>query len=318
MALTMLIIAGRTREVKAEEIGMITFVQGSVTLAHPQSPAVPAKFRDGVRFKDVIETQTASRTKALFQDDSILTVGEHSRVEITEYVFDPRQSKRSAIMTLVGGKIRALVGRVFAESGSRFEIHTPTAVAAARGTYFVVWLMPNGRTGVANIGEYGRVDFTSHGTTVTLQPGEVSEEGAEGPTRPVLFRLNEQDVAAEGEIDRHALLSLRETIAATDINESLNLRIDRASIPTVGAHLPLGIMTTPAALTEAGTLTPPAVISGAAAVKGIGALGGSNVPGISVGGNIPAGGVNLPAPPVITGPIGLPSPVGGGSGPRTP
>ena len=42
----------------------------------------------------------------------------------------------------------------------RFEIHTPTAAAAARGTYFIVWTTNAGGqdpTGVVNIGETGKV-----------------------------------------------------------------------------------------------------------------------------------------------------------------
>ena len=42
---------------EAAEIGVITFVQGQVTVAHPQSPPIPAKFRDDIRFQDVIETR---------------------------------------------------------------------------------------------------------------------------------------------------------------------------------------------------------------------------------------------------------------------
>ena len=100
---------------EAAEIGVITFVQGQVTVAHPQSPPIPAKFRDDIRFQDVIETRQASRTKALFQDDSVLTVGESSRVEITEYIFNPHESRRSVLINLMSGKMRALVGKVFAK-----------------------------------------------------------------------------------------------------------------------------------------------------------------------------------------------------------
>src|SRR6266581_1565648 len=185
---------------KQQAIGLYMAVIGKVTVAHVGQPAaVPVKLREDVYFKDVIETQASSRAKALFQDDSILTVGENSRVEVSEYIYDPANNQRSTILRLFQGKARALVGKLFAGRGSKFEIHTPTAVATARGTYFVVWIeeeagqkmgmnkigtvrpvsdqglevaeLQAGGTGVANIGNSGNVALTSGGQTVVVPPG---------------------------------------------------------------------------------------------------------------------------------------------------
>jgi hypothetical protein len=171
-----------------EGIGVITAVQGQVTMAHARAEsAVPAKIDDDVLFKDIIETQKESRTKALFDDETLLTVGEHSRVEISEHIYDPSQNRRSMVVKLVRGTLRALISKVFDGSGSKFEIHTPTAVAAARGTYFVVWVQGD-LSGVVNIGSSGRVDFTSAGQSVSLAPGQfsVAPVGAT-PTLPAVF-----------------------------------------------------------------------------------------------------------------------------------
>jgi hypothetical protein len=163
---------------------------------------VSVKLSDAVLYKAVIETQEASRAKALFLDDSMLAVAENSKVQINEQIYDPKHGKRSMVFNLLEGKVRALVTKAFQGPGSRFEIRTPTAVAAARGTYFVVWIekgageqgTPSGAshpaagstvsgeaapvslpfrefTGIANIGDSGNVDFTSNGQTVTVRPG---------------------------------------------------------------------------------------------------------------------------------------------------
>ena len=184
-------------------IGFYMTVIGKTTVAHAGRPpvTVPVKLRANVYFKDVIETQAGARAKALFEDDSLLTIGEKSRVEVSEHLYDPANNQRSTVLRLVQGKMRALVGKAFAQ-GSRFEVHTPTAVAAARGTYFVVWIdeadssqfgmnaggrvrpvalrgmdmaqAPSGATGVANIGSSGNVGFTSGGQTVEVWPGTFS------------------------------------------------------------------------------------------------------------------------------------------------
>jgi len=171
-------------------IGFYTAVLGQASVTHPgEDRVLPVKLHDEVLFKDVIQTQDESRTKALFQDDSMLTVGENSRVEIDEYIYNPEKNVRQAVVKLMQGQVRALVSKVFKANGSRFEIHTPSAVAAARGTYFTVWV-ENGQSGIINIGEKGRVDFTSGGRTVAVDPGffSIAHEG-HAPSAPLPHQL---------------------------------------------------------------------------------------------------------------------------------
>ena len=173
-----------------EGIGFYTAILGKATVMHPGEPQVlPVKLQDEVLFKDVIQTQHESRTRALFQDDSMLTVGENSRIEIDEYIYNPEKNVRLAIVKLMQGQVRALVSKVFKANGSKFEIHTPSAVAAARGTYFTVWV-EDGQSGIINIGEKGRVDFTSGGVTVAVDPGffSVAQEG-QTPSAPQPHQL---------------------------------------------------------------------------------------------------------------------------------
>ena len=163
-----------------EGIGFYTAVSGRVTVEHSGEARIfPVKLNDQVWFKDVIETSNESRTKAFFEDDSVLTVGQNSRVEINEYVYQPEHNVRRAVIKLMQGQVRALVSKIFKANGSKFEVHTPSAVAAARGTYFTVWV-ENGQSGIINIGEKGRVDFTSGGKTVIVEPGffSIAQEGS--------------------------------------------------------------------------------------------------------------------------------------------
>jgi FecR-like protein len=194
-----------------EGIGFYTAVLGKATVTHLGGAQVlPVKLQDEVLFKDVIQTETDSRTRALFQDDSMLTVGENSRVEIDEYIYNPEKNVRLAIVKLMQGQVRALVSKVFKANGSKFEIHTPSAVAAARGTYFTVWV-ENGQSGIINIGERGRVDFTSGGMTVAVDPGFFSTayEG-QAPSVPLPHHLGQNNNDESGTAVKSA-----ETIQAT-------------------------------------------------------------------------------------------------------
>ncbi|HKQ35963.1 MAG TPA: FecR domain-containing protein [Nitrospiraceae bacterium] len=192
-------------------IGFYTAVLGQAGVTHPgENQILPVKLHDEVLFKDVIQTQGESRTKALFQDDSMLTVGENSRVEIDEYIYNPEKNVRQAVVKLMQGQVRALVNKVFKANGSRFEIHTPSAVAAARGTYFTVWV-EKGQSGIINIGEKGRVDFTSGGMTVAVDPGffSIAHEG-HAPSAPLPHNLGMRDNTQSG-----AAVRSTEQIAST-------------------------------------------------------------------------------------------------------
>lgn len=83
--------------------------------------------------KDVVETAKQSRTKLFFNDDSVLNLSELSKVKVEEYMYDAEKNRTKSIYRLVEGSLRVVVGR------SDLEVHTATAVAAARGTKFVMW-----------------------------------------------------------------------------------------------------------------------------------------------------------------------------------
>jgi hypothetical protein len=225
MSLSLWLMAIDPSNVLAMEkaVGQFTVVKGEVTVAHAAAPTVrqPVQPQVPVLFNDSVQTESNSRTKALFVDDTLLTVGENTRITIDEYVFNPHEDQRSVIVKMLQGHIRALVGKHFAGAGSRFEIHTPTAVAAARGTYFIVWIENDGTTGMANIGEKGDVAFTAAGRTVIVKPGyySMATDGA-APTTPVVFTNK------TAEISRH--------VAATDVKEDLQTVSAKLVLQAVG------------------------------------------------------------------------------------
>jgi hypothetical protein len=172
------------------------------------------------------------------------------------------------------------VGKLFAGLGSRFEVHTPTAVAAARGTYFVVWIeekasqkmgmneigtvrpvsfqgievaeLQAGGTGVANIGNSGNVAFTS----------------GMPPFSPVI-------------ITPIAPLGVTGAIAGTEVPDVPQSESPSQVVTAVGGVLPIPgvgpgpILSPPTLPSVPGGVTPPSVISG----SGLGAVTGQIIPG---------------------------------------
>ena len=109
-----------------ENIGKVLALKGKAVVERDKKK-LTARKNQNLLLKDAVSTMKASRTKMRFIDDSILTLGENSTVAIKEYFYSKEKGGKS-IFNLLDGKMRSVVGK------TKFEIHTPTAVAAARGT----------------------------------------------------------------------------------------------------------------------------------------------------------------------------------------
>ena len=116
----------------APEVGVVTTMQGQATVARLASTtALPLKFKDSIFERDRINTAEKSIVKVLMGGKAIVTVRELSVLTITEDL-------GKTTINLESGKIAVAVARQLMKPGDRLEVHTPNAVAAVRGTIFVV------------------------------------------------------------------------------------------------------------------------------------------------------------------------------------
>jgi hypothetical protein len=281
----------------AESVGVVVAVQGTVTV-QPATMTPPVRLRpfDEVGRLSIFDSRPGSRCKVLFTDESLLTLGENSRLEITEQTYQAGGDERAFVAHLLRGAVRALVARSFEGGNSTFEIHAGTSVATARGTYFVVWLnseqaptdsrrggsraQPSegpemeGASGVANIGRNGNVAFTSGGATVLVLPGQFSI-ALPGATPSMPSSIQTQIVpvgsAISGTVlpDQPKQESPREALAAAGIGGAA-VRAAAPVGPTVarvgslGGIAPSGAYMLPDWPFPITPVTPPAVTSGAA------------------------------------------------------
>jgi hypothetical protein len=142
----------------APEVGVVTTMQGQATVARLASTtALPLKFRDSIFERDRINTGENSIVKVLMGGKAIVTVRELSVLTITEDL-------GKTTINLESGKIAVAVARQRMKPGDRLEVHTPNAVAAVRGTVFVVEVKRQGaQEGGGNLGANTEVT-TVHGT----------------------------------------------------------------------------------------------------------------------------------------------------------
>jgi hypothetical protein len=119
--------------VRAQGLGVVTTLTGSATLARA-SQSQPLRFRDSVFEQDKIATAEKSLVRVLLGGKAIVTIRELSELTITE-------GHAKSIIQLSSGKIGLAVASERMKPGEEIEIRTPNAVAAVRGTVFVVELI---------------------------------------------------------------------------------------------------------------------------------------------------------------------------------
>src|SRR5262249_39893676 len=137
------------------EVGVVTTLQGQATVARASTTSpLPLKFRDSIFEKDRINTGEKSIVKVLMGGRAIVTVRELSVLTVTEEV-------GRTVVNLESGKIAVGVAKQRMKPGETFEVHTPNAVAAVRGTVFIVEVTRQG----AQAGG-GNLAASTHGTTV--------------------------------------------------------------------------------------------------------------------------------------------------------
>ncbi|MBP2296578.1 FecR family protein [Azospirillum rugosum] len=154
----------------AGPVGEIQTVVGTAELVRagtvtPMRPGLPVEAGDELR------TGPAGRLRVKFRDGSAATLGSNAAMTVERFEEPGGAGTRDAALAIAGGLVRAVAEKLV--GASRFEVRTPTAVAAARSTE---WIVEVTRDGTAVLGVSGTVSVRSTGPgaggPVELKAGE--------------------------------------------------------------------------------------------------------------------------------------------------
>jgi ferric-dicitrate binding protein FerR (iron transport regulator) len=115
--------------------GTVTVVTGGVVVVHngiSNQAAVGTAVFDG----DEVDTAAASSATVTLADKSTLEIGELSKVKLDIPHLGAANSADR--ITLLAGVLRSYVAHAASAGAPTYEVHTPNAVAAARGTKYDV------------------------------------------------------------------------------------------------------------------------------------------------------------------------------------
>lgn len=138
-----LLCAGLASAQQTEPLGMLTASQGEVSISRPEPPpGRVVKVRAGAMEQlfagDVVKTGLNAKAKLLLSDESLITLGEESELEVTQALFEPAVGRRSTTVRLLHGLARSVVPPIAPHPESRFTVETPTAVLGVRGSELIV------------------------------------------------------------------------------------------------------------------------------------------------------------------------------------
>ncbi len=157
-----------------EETGTVVFVLGKAFVKRAETE-IQLKQGDKVFEKDIIRTEGTSKIKIYFNDESVLTLGENTTLSLEEYTLSLLDDKRSVVLNLIRGRLRAIVGKIIGGGGSRYEVKTPTSITGVRGTHFYIFAMENLTRIVLFTGELSLRNILENITgEVFLKPGQMS------------------------------------------------------------------------------------------------------------------------------------------------
>ena len=197
-----IILSILTHNVIFGSAGQITEITGPTQITRG-SDKILAVLKTGIESNDRIETLN-SKTEITFIDDTHVTVGEHSKLLVDDFVYDPKSSSGKLGIKASFGTVRYLSGRIAHNKSSNVNVITPTASIAVRGTDFSMSVDESGKsliillpTKVGNEYVVGKIDVTTLAGTVTLDKAFQGTTAATVnmlPSKPVIFKMDTDSV----------------------------------------------------------------------------------------------------------------------------
>lgn len=137
---TLLAVAGilaLSAPLAAEEIGQIKKASGTVSIDRG-GKSTPAVVGIRLHAADTIVTGGDGAIGIALTDNSLLSAGPNSRLDLSHYRFDTTTHEGRFDATLHKGTLSMISGKLTKQSPDAVKVITPTSVLAVRGTEFFV------------------------------------------------------------------------------------------------------------------------------------------------------------------------------------
>lgn len=133
----LLLAGGPARAGDEASIGFVKTVSGSAEIIR-RSLNWPMKLGSPVYVGDVVATGADGSFGITFKDDTRISGGPNTRLELKAFQFEPVAGEFSSIIDMVKGSILYISGAIAKLAPDAAKVETPRGTIAVRGTRFLV------------------------------------------------------------------------------------------------------------------------------------------------------------------------------------
>lgn len=137
VCLAVLFGAGTAKAADERKIGFVKSTSGRAFI-YRQKFMIPAQMSDVLMEKDTLITKGNGSMGVVLQDNSVLSLGPNSRVDLSHFRFDPSVDKAEFTTKVRKGTMVYMTGIIAKINRKGLRIETPNVVCGVRGTRIAI------------------------------------------------------------------------------------------------------------------------------------------------------------------------------------
>ncbi|NJC87357.1 MAG: hypothetical protein FIB02_02320 [Desulfuromonas sp.] len=176
---------------KEAPAGSVVAARGTVEASDAGGAVRPLKIKSEIYAPDTVRTGKDGRTQLIFSDNTLVSLGVSSVLQVAEYQWNAEQKSGAMKTRVEEGTFRVLGGLITKTAPKNFTTETPAATIGIRGSMYA-GKVTGGETIVVFLGGKGIVVFNPKGRVEITRPGYgVRVRLGEAPGDPVPFSIEE-------------------------------------------------------------------------------------------------------------------------------
>jgi hypothetical protein len=122
-------------------IGLVKVTEGMATVQRGDE-TLPVHVGLALQEGDLLRTGADGRMGVVLRDETRLSLGPESEIQIDHFVFAPAKGRLGLVVKMARGVMAFVSGNIAKLSHDAVRVETPVAVVGVRGTHFLVKVEP--------------------------------------------------------------------------------------------------------------------------------------------------------------------------------
>jgi hypothetical protein len=132
-----LLCAAPARAEQAERIGRVRTLEGGASILR-NGTSVPAAIGGDIHRGDVIRTGKPGAVGIVLNDDTTISLGSGSELEMVDFAFAPKEGRFALVARMAKGTFAFVSGLIGKLAPSTTQLRLPDATIAMRGTKLLI------------------------------------------------------------------------------------------------------------------------------------------------------------------------------------